>query len=101
MRWYTRQFVEVKRDWFVFPGGSRFPKDPTKPIGSLKTVWNNVRKKAGATGRGHDNRHTFITELAESGTGDETIMEHRGSCLATDAVALCAHSYRSQAEGAG
>jgi hypothetical protein len=27
------------------------------------------------TGRWHDNRHTLITELAENGVGDETIME--------------------------
>ena len=26
----------------------------------------------------HDNRHTLITELAESGAGDETIMEIAG-----------------------
>jgi integrase len=37
-----------------------------------------VRRKAGVSGRWHDNRHTLITELAESGTGDETIMEIAG-----------------------
>ena len=31
-----------------------------------------------ATGRWHDNRHTLITELAESGAGDETIMQIAG-----------------------
>jgi hypothetical protein len=40
---------------------------------TLKTSWDNVRKKAGVTGRWHDNRHTLITELAERGAGDETI----------------------------
>ena len=40
---------------------------------TLKTSWNNVRKKAGVSGRWHDNRHTLITDLAESGAGDETI----------------------------
>jgi integrase len=64
LRWYVNQFGEVKPEWFVFPGGSRFPKDPARPTGSLKTAWNNVRKKAGVTGRWHDNRHTLITELA-------------------------------------
>jgi hypothetical protein len=34
-----------------------------------------VRHKAGVSGRWHDNRHTLITEFAESGAGDETIME--------------------------
>jgi integrase len=37
-----------------------------------------VRRKAGVSGRWHDNRHTLITELAESGAGDETIMEIAG-----------------------
>lgn len=29
-------------------------------------------------GRWHDNRHTLITELAESGAGDQTIMDIAG-----------------------
>ncbi len=78
LRWYAKHFGEAKPEWFVFPGGSRFPKDPTRLIGSLKTAWNNVRKKAGVSGRWHDNRHTLITELAENGAGDETIMEIAG-----------------------
>jgi integrase len=77
-RWYAKHFGAVKPEWFVFPGGSRFPKDPARPIGSLKTAWNNIRRKADVTGRWHDNRHTLITELAENGAGDETIMEIAG-----------------------
>ena len=45
---------------------------------TLKTSWNNVRKKAGVTGRWHDNRHTLSTDLAESGAGDETIRDIAG-----------------------
>jgi hypothetical protein len=30
------------------------------------------------TGRWHDNRHTLVTELAESGAGDEVIMSIAG-----------------------
>lgn len=45
---------------------------------SLKTAWNNVRRNAQVTGRWYDNRHTLITELAESGTGEETIFEIAG-----------------------
>ncbi len=37
-----------------------------------------MRKNAKVKGRWHDNRHTLITELAESGAGDETIMEIAG-----------------------
>jgi hypothetical protein len=33
---------------------------------------------AGVKGRWHDNRHTLITELAESGAGDQTIMDIAG-----------------------
>jgi integrase len=41
-------------------------------------AWDRVREKAGVAGRWHDNRHTLITQLAESGGGDETIMEIAG-----------------------
>jgi integrase len=38
-----------------------------------------VKEDAGITGRWHDNRHTFITDLAESGeAGDETIRDLAG-----------------------
>ena len=35
-------------------------------------------KKAGVKGRWHDNCHTLVTELAESGAGDEVIMSIAG-----------------------
>jgi hypothetical protein len=54
------------------------PNDPTRPIVTLKTSWHNVRTKAGVTGRWHDNRHTLITDLAESGAGDEIIRDIAG-----------------------
>jgi integrase len=54
------------------------PSDPTRHITSFKTAWKTTRKNAKVTGRWHDNRHTLITELAESGAGDETIMEIAG-----------------------
>ena len=37
-----------------------------------------MRDKARVVGRGHDNRHTLVTELAESGAGDEVIMAIAG-----------------------
>jgi hypothetical protein len=37
-----------------------------------------MRKNAKVTGRWHSNRHALITELAETGAGDETIMEIAG-----------------------
>jgi integrase len=77
-RWYIERFGETRPEWFVFPGGGRFPSNPAVAIGTLKTAWTMVRTKAGVKGRWHDNRHTLITELAESGAGDETIMEIAG-----------------------
>jgi len=49
------------------------------PATTFKTVWAAVKDRAGITGRWHDNRHTFITDLAESGeAGDETIRDLAG-----------------------
>ena len=76
--WYKHKFGEPQSEWFVFPFGKPQPTDPTRHVTSLKTVWNNVRKNAGVKGRWHDNRHTLITELAESGAGDQTIMDIAG-----------------------
>lgn len=77
-RWYIHHFGETKPEWFVFPGGGRFPSDPSVPISTLKTAWDMVRSTAGVEGRWHDNRHTLITELAESGDGGEVIMSIAG-----------------------
>jgi integrase len=63
-------------EWYQF--GSPQPTDPTRHVTSLKTVWNNIRRNASVKGRWHDNRHTLITELAESGAGDQTIMDIAG-----------------------
>jgi integrase len=76
--WYTRRFGECRPEWFVFAFGTPLPKDSTRPITSFKTAWTKVRHKAGVKGRWHDNRHTLITELAESGAGDEVIMSIAG-----------------------
>jgi hypothetical protein len=37
-----------------------------------------MHENADVVGRWHDNRHTLVTELAESGTGDEVIMSITG-----------------------
>jgi hypothetical protein len=53
--------------------------DPTRPATSFKTVWAAIKDDVGLTGRRHDNRHTFITDLAESGeASDETIRDMAG-----------------------
>ena len=46
---------------------------------TLKTSWAKVKKTAGVTGRWHDNRHSWVTDLAESGeASDETIRQLAG-----------------------
>ncbi len=78
MGWYQERFEEIRPEWYVFPFGKPRPSDPSRPVTTLKTAWTNIRKNAGVQGRWHDNRHTLITELAESGAGDETIMDIAG-----------------------
>jgi len=67
-----------RADWYLFPFGRLHKLVPTRPITTLKTAWANVRERAGVKGRLHDTRHTLITELAEGGAGDETIMDIAG-----------------------
>jgi len=76
--WYQEKFGKPRAEWYVFPFGKPSPNDPTRPVTTLKTAWNNVRRNAQVKGRWHDNRHTLITDLAESGAGDQTIMDIAG-----------------------
>jgi integrase len=76
--WYKEKFGKPLPEWYVFPFGKPSPSDPTRPVTTLKTAWNNVRANAKVKGRWHDNRHTLITDLAESGAGDQTIMDIAG-----------------------
>jgi integrase len=49
--------------------------DPTRPVGSWKKAWRTLTDKAGLKGlRFHDLRHTAITQVAESGAGEQVIM---------------------------
>jgi len=75
---YRGKFGKTRPEWYVFPFGKPRPSDPSRPITTFKTAWRNVRKNAKVTGRWHDNRHTLITDLAESGAGDQTIMDIAG-----------------------
>lgn len=75
---YENKFGPIETDWYVFPFGRPRPFDPTRHVTTLKTAWNTVRRNAKVSGRWHDNRHTLITELAETGAGDETIMQIAG-----------------------
>ncbi len=89
----AQTFGPVEPQHYVFAGfriGARFNGneivetritqfDPTRPISSWRTAWRNLTKKAGLPGlRFHDLRHHAITELAESGASDQTIMAIAG-----------------------
>ena len=76
--WYEEKFGKLSPEWFVFPFGKPQPTDPTKPCTTFKTVWTKIREESGVKGRWHDNRHTLVTELAESGAGDQTIQDIAG-----------------------
>ena len=76
--WYARRFGKTQPDWYLFPFGKSKHLDPARPMTSLKTVWGNIKEKASIEGRWHDTRHTLVTELAESGAGDQTIMDIAG-----------------------
>ena len=76
--WYIQRFGECRPEWYVFPAGKGQPNDPTRPVTTLRTAWTKVREKAKVVGRWHDNRHTLVTELSESGAGDEVIMSIAG-----------------------
>src|SRR5262249_21651175 len=76
--WYQLRFGRIEPEWYLFPFGQANHFDPTRPITTLKTGWINARDRAGVKGRLHDSRHTLITELAESGASDQTIMDIAG-----------------------
>ena len=53
--------------------------NPARPITSWRTAWRKLTRKAGLAGlRFHDLRHHAITELAESGASEQTIMAIAG-----------------------
>jgi len=78
-KWYLKRFGTMRPEHFVFPFGKPQPTDPTRAATTFRTAWAKVREAAGVTGRWHDSRHTFITDLAESGqASDETIRDLAG-----------------------
>jgi integrase len=53
--------------------------DPTRHVGGWRSAWRTLTKKAGLRGfRFHDMRHCAITQLAEGGASDATIMSVAG-----------------------
>ena len=64
---------------FVFPACEHGKIDPTRPQKSWRSAWRTLTKAAGILGfRFHDLRHQAITEMAEAGATDATIMAVAG-----------------------
>jgi integrase len=76
--WFELRFGRIEPEWYLFPFGKSKHLDPSGPVTTLKTAWKYVKKRAKLQGRLHDSRHTLITELAEGGVGDQTIMDIAG-----------------------
>jgi len=63
----------------VFPACENNHIDPTTPQKSWRSAWRRLTKAAGFPGfRFHDLRHQAITEMAEAGASDATIMAVAG-----------------------
>jgi len=76
--WNESKIGPATPDRYVFPSCENRQWNPTRPIGSFKTVWKTVRSLAQVKARYHDLRHTCITNLCESGASEETIMAIAG-----------------------
>jgi integrase len=72
------QLEAAEPEHYVFPW-CHGQIDPTRPQKSWRKAWRNLTKAAGLAGfRFHDLRHTAITELAEAGASDATLMALAG-----------------------
>jgi hypothetical protein len=74
--YHRAQKIEAREPkHYVFPAYEKGHIDPRTPRKSWRSAWRTLRREAGLAGfRFHDLRHHAITELAESGASDQTIM---------------------------
>jgi integrase len=79
LRRRAEQVGSASTDHFVFPGCENRRVNATKPQRSWRSAWRKLTTAAGLAGlRFHDLRHQAITELAEAGAADATIMAIAG-----------------------
>ncbi len=76
--WFTKHFGMARPQYYVFPWGSPYPSDPTRPTVELKTAWESIRTAAGVKCRWHDLRHTVCTKFAEDGVPESTMLALMG-----------------------
>ncbi len=76
--WFTKKFGASRTDLYLFPHGSPYPTDPTRPTVELKTAWDTIRTNAKVECRWHDFRHTACTKMAEGGVPESTMLAIMG-----------------------
>src|SRR5581483_10928948 len=57
--------------------------DVTRPIGTFKNAWNDVRERASVEARFHDLRHTGISRLLNSGVSHMVVAQIAGWSTST------------------
>jgi integrase len=74
IEWLKATFGKPLPDWYLFPFCDRVrPIDPTRPVTTIKSAWESVRKAAGVSCRLHDLRHTAATKMAEGAIPEATM----------------------------
>ena len=71
--WYTArpELGEPQPGWYVFPFSNRQkPVDPTRPMTTIKSAWQAVKRELKIDYRLHDTRHTLATAMAVAGVPD-------------------------------
>ncbi|HVN80192.1 MAG TPA: site-specific integrase [Terriglobia bacterium] len=76
--WYRTRIGPTLPSNYLFPFGRAQHWDPTRPVTTLKTAWQNLKRTVQVECRFHDLRHTCGTKLAETDASDETIMSIMG-----------------------
>jgi integrase len=77
--WERAQILGTAPEHYVFPSCEKGSFDPSRPQKSCRNAWRNLTIEAGMKGfRFHDLRHQAITELAETGISDQTLMSLAG-----------------------
>lgn len=73
---FVTHFGEPQAAHFVFPWGTPWPSDQTRPVTGVKHAWETPRANASVSC--HDLRQTFATRLAEAGSSEATMLALMG-----------------------
>ncbi len=81
--WCAAKFGECRTEWYVFPFcHTKRPVDPTRPVTTLRTGWENLRRAAGVQARFHDLRHTAASRVGRAGASRAAMMRILGHASA-------------------